>query len=49
VDVEVTIEIPTGQRNKYQIDHETGRVQLDRYLYTSWPRGEDDTGRQGGR
>ncbi|WP_264992669.1 inorganic diphosphatase, partial [Mycobacterium montefiorense] len=33
--VEVTIEIPRGQRNKYQIDHHTGRVHLDRYLYTS--------------
>jgi inorganic pyrophosphatase len=35
VDVDVTIEIPKGQRNKYQIDHDTGRVRLDRYLYTS--------------
>jgi inorganic pyrophosphatase len=32
---DVTIEIPKGQRNKYQIDHETGRIYLDRYLYTS--------------
>lgn len=31
----VTIEIPKGQRNKYQIDHHTGRIRLDRYLYTS--------------
>lgn len=31
---DVTIEIPKGQRNKYEIDHETGRVRLDRYLYT---------------
>ncbi|RBP63100.1 inorganic pyrophosphatase [Brevibacterium sanguinis] len=30
-----TIEIPRGQRNKYEVDHETGRVKLDRYLYTS--------------
>lgn len=30
-----TIEIPHGQRNKYEVDHETGRVKLDRYLYTS--------------
>ena len=35
MDIDVTIEIPKGQRNKYQIDHETGRVRLDRYLYTS--------------
>lgn len=32
--IEVTIEIPKGQRNKYEVDHETGRVRLDRYLYT---------------
>ncbi|MDO5731476.1 inorganic diphosphatase [Corynebacterium sphenisci] len=32
--VEVTIEIPKGQRNKYEIDHETGKVHLDRYLFT---------------
>lgn len=32
---EVIIEIPKGQRNKYEVDHETGRVKLDRYLYTS--------------
>lgn len=30
-----TIEIPHGQRNKYEVDHETGRVKLDRYLFTS--------------
>lgn len=32
---DVTIEIPKGQRNKYEIDHVTGRVRLDRYLYTA--------------
>lgn len=31
---DVTIEIPKGQRNKYEVDHERGRVRLDRYLYT---------------
>ena len=31
---DVIIEIPKGQRNKYEVDHETGRVRLDRYLYT---------------
>ncbi|CKR93702.1 inorganic diphosphatase [Mycobacterium tuberculosis] len=31
---DVTIEIPKGQRNKYEVDHETGRVRLDRDLYT---------------
>ena len=30
-----TIEIPAGSRNKYEVDHETGRVKLDRYLFTS--------------
>jgi inorganic pyrophosphatase len=29
------IEIPKGSRNKYEIDHETGRVYLDRVLFTS--------------
>ncbi|MFT4148060.1 MAG: inorganic diphosphatase [Micrococcaceae bacterium] len=32
---DVTIEVPQGSRNKYEIDHETGRVHLDRYLFTS--------------
>lgn len=31
---DVTIEIPKGQRNKYEVDHATGRLRLDRYLYT---------------
>lgn len=31
---DVTIEIPKGQRNKYEVDHDTGRIRLDRYLYT---------------
>ncbi len=29
------IEIPKGQRNKYEMDHETGRIRLDRMLFTS--------------
>ena len=32
---DVTIEIPKGSRNKYEVDHETGRIRLDRFLYTS--------------
>ena len=28
------IEIPKGSRNKYEVDHETGRVFLDRVLFT---------------
>ncbi len=31
----MTIEIPKGQRNKYEVDHETGRIRLDRMLFTS--------------
>lgn len=30
------IEIPKGSRNKYEVDHATGRVYLDRVLYTSF-------------
>lgn len=32
---DVVIEITKGSRNKYEVDHDTGRVKLDRYLYTS--------------
>lgn len=32
---DVTIEIPAGGRNKYEIDHATGRVRLDRTLFTA--------------
>jgi len=35
MDVEVVIEIPRGQRNKYEVDHRTGRIRLDRMLFTS--------------
>jgi inorganic pyrophosphatase len=35
VEFEVVIEIPKGSRNKYEVDHDSGRVKLDRYLYTS--------------
>ena len=30
------IEIPKGNRNKYEVDHETGRVYLDRVLFTTF-------------
>src|SRR2546423_7946464 len=33
--VHVVIEIPRGSRNKYEIDHETGRVFLDRRLFSA--------------
>lgn len=32
--VDVVIEIPQGSQNKYEVDHETGRVRLDRVLYS---------------
>jgi inorganic pyrophosphatase len=32
---DVVIEIPKGQRNKYEMDHETGRIRLDRMLFTA--------------
>ena len=35
MDVDVVIEIPKGQRNKYEMDHATGRIRLDRMLFTS--------------
>ncbi|MFI7587908.1 inorganic diphosphatase [Spongisporangium articulatum] len=35
MDFDVTIEIPKGQRNKYEVDHETGRIKLDRMLFTA--------------
>ncbi|ONM47396.1 inorganic diphosphatase [Nocardia donostiensis] len=35
MEFDVTIEIPKGSRNKYEVDHETGRVRLDRFLFTS--------------
>jgi inorganic pyrophosphatase len=35
VEFDVTIEIPQGHRNKYEVDHETGRIRLDRLLFTS--------------
>jgi inorganic pyrophosphatase len=35
VEFDVVIEIPKGQRNKYEMDHESGRIRLDRMLFTS--------------
>ena len=32
---DVVIEIPAGSRNKYEMDHVTGRIRLDRMLFTS--------------
>ena len=35
MELDVTIEIPRGSRVKYEVDHETGRLRLDRVLFTS--------------
>ena len=32
---DVFVEIPKGNKNKYEVDHETGRIRLDRTLFTS--------------
>lgn len=33
--VKAIVEIPRGSRNKYEMDHETGEINLDRVLYSS--------------
>jgi inorganic pyrophosphatase len=35
MDLNVTVEIPKGERNKYELDHATGRIKLDRTLFTA--------------
>lgn len=35
MDFEAVIEIPRGSRNKYEVDHDTGRIWLDRTLFTA--------------
>jgi inorganic pyrophosphatase len=35
MDVEVIVETPQGSRNKYKLDFRTGRIRLDRMLFTS--------------
>jgi inorganic pyrophosphatase len=35
VEVDVIVEIPQESRNKYEVDHDTGRIRLDRMLFTS--------------
>jgi len=35
MDVEVVVEIPKGSRNKYEADHDTGEIWLDRNLFTA--------------
>lgn len=43
MEFDVIIEIPKGSRNKYVFDRETGRIRLDRMLFTS-TRYPDDYG-----
>ena len=33
--IEVIVEIPRGSRNKYEYDHDSGAIRLDRRLYTA--------------
>ncbi len=35
MEIEVVVEIPKGSRNKYEMDHETGELWLDRHLFTA--------------
>ena len=35
MEFDVLIEIPRGSRNKYEVDHATGRIRLDRTLFTA--------------
>jgi|SRR5579875_844925 len=41
MDIEVVVEIPKGTRNKYEADHETGEIWLDRMLFTATRYPED--------
>src|SRR5690606_40158179 len=38
---DVVVEIPKGERNKYEVGHETGRIHLDRMLFTAMGYPED--------
>jgi inorganic pyrophosphatase len=35
MDIEIVVETPQGSRNKYKVDPESGRIRLDRMLFTS--------------
>ena len=35
MEVEAFIEVPRGSRNKYEVDHATGLIRLDRMLFTA--------------
>jgi inorganic pyrophosphatase len=35
MEIEAVVEVPQGSRNKYEMDLSTGRIRLDRMLFTS--------------
>jgi inorganic pyrophosphatase len=35
VDFDVFVEVPRGSRNKYELDHKSGKLRLDRTLFTA--------------
>ena len=35
MDVDALVEVPMGSRNKYEMDPKSGRIRLDRMLFTS--------------
>lgn len=35
MEFDMVVEIPAGSRNKYEMDHEIGRIRLDRTLFTA--------------
>ncbi|GLZ53038.1 inorganic diphosphatase [Actinomycetospora sp. NBRC 106378] len=35
MDFDVFVEVPRGSRNKYELDHESGKIRLDRTLFTA--------------
>lgn len=35
MEFDVLIEVPKGSRNKYEVDHHSGRIRLDRTLFTA--------------
>ena len=35
MDFDVFVEVPKGSRNKYELDHESGKLRLDRTLFTA--------------
>lgn len=35
MEIEIIVEIPKGSRNKYELDHDSGAVWLDRHLFTA--------------